>query len=137
MKEKATHLCIYGLFALLLVAIVYVFGLLYSQIENKVIPHNIPSVILECSPEIKEKIVYLDRVIYKDKIIYKEKIIYINKTVYLPKSEKIRYGVSLVGAYSNRGYSYGLGLKMQYGEYYGIAEILRDESILFSLGYEF
>jgi len=139
MKDRTLPLVIYGLFTTLLVSAVYVFGLLYSELENRARHNNTSPIIAECSPEVKEKVVYQDRVIYKDKLIYKEKIIYRDKIVYASNSEKIRYGVSLIGASlnSNLGYTFGLGFKMQYGAYYGIAEILENRSTLFSLGYEF
>jgi len=154
MRERIVTTCVYILVLLMIGTTAFLFGLLATQIKKEVIVYKeapLKSDQAVCSPKIVEKIVYKikDRIVYKTKEIIPERYrttFYLNvvsekeKIVYLNTPEKMHFGVSLVGAYSDqytRYGTFGIGFKMRHSNYYGQAEFMNNHSSLFSLGYEF
>ena len=155
MREKIVSTSIYILVILMLITTAFLFGMFSTKIKKELVYKKAPtqSEQVSCSPKTVEKIVYVT----KEKIVYitKEKIperylttLHFNivntkeKTVYLPTPEKMHFGVSLVGAATDRGSStsygyFGIGFKVRYTNYYGQIEHMSNRSSLFSLGYEF
>lgn len=145
MRERSITFGIYVLVVFMFVGIACLAVMLVHQMNHR--KHNreihyrdrVIERTLKCSPEV-EKII-IEKIIYRDKIVYRDKIIYANRIFPVTKNKRMTYGISLVGASLGskigRDYYYGLGFKMQYGEYYGIAEVLDNKSLILSLGYEF
>ncbi len=141
MKEKMMSTIAYGVILLMIGSIAFIFGLLSSEIEEKIVYKEkiIKSEPLLCSPipeKVVEKIVYRDRIIYKEKTVYRDRVVRRRTS----SSEKTKFGLSLVGASfgSNIGeYSYGLGFKIRLGKKFSHIELLKNKSIIFSLGHEF
>ena len=135
MKNKVFIFLIYLILLSMLLSILYISLMVNPpKVQTKIIYKE-----KEVKSKIKEVIVYKDRIIYKENtpiIIQKGK----KKEVYRNTPEKIHFGLSIISGYLNSNIKdnvMGLGFKLRYQNCYSQTEFLTDNTVLFSMGYEF